>query len=157
MSTAAGTADTAAVVSTKVEINAPAQLVWDVLVDFKNYGAWNPFNPRVEADLKIGGAITMEIVMADPNAQNSMTEYFCLISPPGRLSWDMVTSQDGDKVTHDHYIDSIDAQRCTYHHSDTFVGPAAKGTVSQFGEGIKMAFDSVAQALKVRAESLYKN
>lgn len=150
------TADTAAVVSVAVEIDAPAQLVWDVLVDFKNYGAWNPFNPRVEADLKIGGAITMEVVMADPNAQNTMTEYFSLIAPPRQLSWNMVTSKDGDKVTHDHYIETIDAKRCRYHHSDTFVGPAAKGTVAQFGEGIKMAFDSVAQALKARAESLYK-
>jgi uncharacterized protein YndB with AHSA1/START domain len=150
------TADSAAVVSVAVEINAPAQFVWDVLVDFKNYNAWNPFNPRVEADLKIGGAITMEVVMADPNAANTMTEYFSLIAPPRQLSWELVTSKDGDKVVHDHYIEVIDAQRCRYHHSDTFFGPTAKGTVAQYGEGIKMAFDSVAQALKVRAEALNK-
>ena len=31
------------VVSDKVEIDAPAQLIWDILVDLKKYNRWNPF------------------------------------------------------------------------------------------------------------------
>jgi uncharacterized membrane protein len=31
--------------SDEVTIAAPVQLVWDVLVDFENYGLWNKFCP----------------------------------------------------------------------------------------------------------------
>lgn len=147
---------TAAVNSITVEINAPAQLVWDVLVDFEKYGAWNPFNPKVEAVLKVGEAITMQVVMGDPNAASTMTEYFTRIDGPHHLAWEVVTSAEtGDKVTHDHYIESLSPTRCTYRHSDTFTGPSAAGVVAQFGDGIKAAFDAVANALKQRAESLH--
>lgn len=147
---------TAAVTSITVDINAPAQFVWDVLVDFEKYGEWNPFNPKVEATLEVGKPITMQVVMGDPNAASTMTEYFTRIDSPNRLVWEVVTSPEtGDKVTHDHYIDSISSTRCTYHHSDTFSGPSSTHIVSQFGDGIKSAFDAVANALKLRAESLY--
>lgn len=148
---------TAAVTSITVDINAPAQFVWDVLVDFEKYGEWNPFNPKVEATLEIGKPITMQVVMGDPNAASSMTEYFTLIEGPNHLAWEVVTSPEtGDKVTHDHFIKAVSATRCTYHHSDTFTGPSATHIVTQFGDGIKTAFDAVANALKQRAEELYK-
>ena len=81
------------------------------------------------------------------------------VGSPGlhHLAWEVVTSPEtGDKVTHDHFIKTLSATRCTYHHSDTFTGPAATHIVSQFGDGIKTAFDAVATALKQRAEALYK-
>ena len=33
----------AVVVSERVVIHAPRETVWSVLVDFANYGSWNPF------------------------------------------------------------------------------------------------------------------
>ena len=38
----------AVVCSEKVAIAAPAQKVWDVLVDFDGYSQWNPFCERPE-------------------------------------------------------------------------------------------------------------
>ena len=147
---------TAAVTSITVDIHAPAQFVWDVLVDFEKYGEWNPFNPQVEATLEIGKPITMQVVMDDPNAASTMTEYFTRIEGPHHLAWELVSSPEtGDKVTHDHFINAITATRCTYQHSDTFTGPSSAHIVAQFGDGIKSAFDAVASALKLRAESLY--
>ncbi|MFC6521032.1 SRPBCC family protein [Undibacterium arcticum] len=35
------------VTSVKVQINAPASLVWDVLVDLDNYPQWNPYTVKV--------------------------------------------------------------------------------------------------------------
>jgi hypothetical protein len=36
---------------TEIEIDAPAQTVWDVLVDFPSYGSWNPFVTHIEGTL----------------------------------------------------------------------------------------------------------
>ena len=37
----------ALVTSIKVEIDAPASLVWDILIDMPKYGEWNPFSLNV--------------------------------------------------------------------------------------------------------------
>jgi uncharacterized protein YndB with AHSA1/START domain len=40
-------------INTTVDINAPAQLVWDGLTDFAAYGEWNPFM-RIEGTAQVG-------------------------------------------------------------------------------------------------------
>lgn len=52
-----------------IEINAPIDLVWDILMDFKNYEKWNPFHLRADVvenesnqiflglKVKMGGAL----------------------------------------------------------------------------------------------------
>ena len=46
--------------SDEVEIEAPAALVWQVLVDFPRYGEWNTFCPRAEATLAIEAGLCAE-------------------------------------------------------------------------------------------------
>ncbi len=53
------TADT--VSSDEITIEAPIQLVWDVLVNFSDYGSWNSFCPQCEAALEIGSPIKMQV------------------------------------------------------------------------------------------------
>ena len=47
--------------SDEIEIHAPVELVWQVLVDFANYGAWNKFCPVCEAELVIGSPVKMQV------------------------------------------------------------------------------------------------
>ena len=42
---------------TYIDINAPVQRVWDVLVDLPNYGAWNPFIYHVEGSCRLNEII----------------------------------------------------------------------------------------------------
>ena len=41
-------------VSAEVDIAAPIEQVWDILVDLEQYQAWNPFTYRVESSLNVG-------------------------------------------------------------------------------------------------------
>ena len=42
-------------------INAPAELVWDILMDFDNYGQWNNFCPEIKGEPKVGSALHMMV------------------------------------------------------------------------------------------------
>ena len=44
----------AIVVSQTVKINAPASLVWKILLDMPKYGDWNPFCVECESTLEMG-------------------------------------------------------------------------------------------------------
>ena len=44
-----------------VDIDAPAGTVWEVLVDFARYPAWNPFIVSAEGDVEVGGRLTLRM------------------------------------------------------------------------------------------------
>ena len=72
-----------------IEIQAPREFVWDILVDFENYGAWNQFCPRCEADLVLGAPIKMQVDLGF--GLQEQTEKICLIQAPEAISWKMDT------------------------------------------------------------------
>ena len=47
--------------SITVQIAAPAQVVWDVLVDFDRYREWNPFCVEASGVLEVGEPLSMKL------------------------------------------------------------------------------------------------
>jgi hypothetical protein len=48
-------------IRSEVEVDAPADRVWGVLVDFENYGSWNPFIYEVLGELQLGKKIRISL------------------------------------------------------------------------------------------------
>ena len=49
------------VASEEIVINAPAEIVWDVLMDFANYELWNSFCPKMKGEPVVGSALEMQV------------------------------------------------------------------------------------------------
>jgi len=45
------------VVKAEIEIDAPAEKVFDILTDLEAYPEWNPFTPWVESPLELGSPV----------------------------------------------------------------------------------------------------
>lgn len=45
-----------------IEIEAPPEKVWEVLVDFNSWESWNPFIPMVQGKLKVGNRLRIKVV-----------------------------------------------------------------------------------------------
>jgi hypothetical protein len=48
-------------IRSEIEIQAPAERVWNVLVDFQKYGEWNPFVFHVIGEPKLGEKIKISV------------------------------------------------------------------------------------------------
>jgi hypothetical protein len=44
-----------------IDIAAPPETVWEVLVDFASFPAWNPFITQAEGGLEVGGRLTLRM------------------------------------------------------------------------------------------------
>ncbi len=49
--------------NTSIEIDAPAKDVWDVLLDFDQYGEWNPFLTNIDGNAKEGEEIKVTVAL----------------------------------------------------------------------------------------------
>ena len=52
-------------VRTAIEIEAPAQRVWNVLVDFAHYPDWNPYHVSVEGEARVGAPLSVHVLRPD--------------------------------------------------------------------------------------------
>ena len=44
-----------------IDIAAPAEMVWEVLVDFAAFPVWNPFITQADGRLEVGGRLTLRM------------------------------------------------------------------------------------------------
>lgn len=147
----------AVVVSEKVVIEAPAAVVWEVLVDLPRYGEWNPFCFRCESTLEMGAPVVMKLNSYQGDGEVfDNCEYVCAFEPEKLLSWTLPHDDAWPyPARRDQFIESLGPERCAYHSTDALLGPNGIHVMRFAGGWIKRAFDDTARALKVRAEALH--
>lgn len=144
------------VTSIKVEINAPASVVWEVLADLENYRLWNRFCPDIRCTLKLYDPVEMKTRHPLTGEIWPVNEYLVAFEPEQLLSWEQrPVPENKDAARRDQYIEAIDKNRCSYFTTDQFLGLNADTIMREHGEWVKIAFDQVAVDLKNRAEELH--
>ncbi len=146
--------DKVVVSSETVTIQAPAELVWAVLVDFPAYGQWNAFCPSIEADLELESPVKMQVDLG--MGLQEQVEYITCIDAPHKITWSM-ENKPGDPIHADRsqVITPLDDRSCTYVSYDEFSGEAVDAMVEAMGAAVEKGFNLCAQGLKARAEALF--
>ncbi|HET9422471.1 MAG TPA: SRPBCC domain-containing protein [Nocardioides sp.] len=146
-----------------VEIEAPLDLVWQVMLDTESYGEWNPFVERVEtpAPPAVGNPIVLHVRWANGRTTRSPERITTIESPAtdsgvttARLSYRYVGLPARLRL-----LSAVRHQRLTQRPGE----PTSYDTVEEFdGPLVRLAgpgrvadgFRRHADALKKRAESL---
>ena len=99
--------------SEEILINAPAELVWNVLLDFDNYSLWNTFCPTVKGEPVVGSALEMQVDLG--NGLQEQVEYVTRVEPCHTIVWSM-ENKPGDPVHADRTqrITPVDGSSCRY-------------------------------------------
>lgn len=146
--------DDRSVSSEKITIHAPAEIVWEVLVDFENYGLWNTFCPEISGTLELGAPLRMKVDLGQ--GLHEQVEYVTRIEPMRTIVWSM-QNKPGDPIHADRtqQITAVDEQTCTYWTIDEFSGDAVAPMIAALGEAVEQGFGRCAQGLKQRAEEVF--
>ncbi len=146
---------TQVITSVTVEIDAPAAFVWGVMIDYPRYPEWNPYTIAVETTLQIGDRIDLTLPNPDGSEGTMLNrEFIRVVDPPHHLRYDTGEEYPGLLGMRDQYITELGPDACSYHTTDTLSGELADLVMETNGDWIKAGFDSVAHALKARAEHL---
>lgn len=148
----------AIVVSERVEIAAPAAIVWEILIDLPRYGEWNPFCIAATSTLEMGAPVNMTLKSyIEPDATFPNCEYVCAFEPERLLSWELPHDDAWPyPARRDQIIETLGPESCAYHSTDAFLGPNGIHVMRFAGPWVKRAFDETAHALKARAEAMHR-
>jgi len=123
-----------------IHINAPVEIVWTVLTDFRNYGKWNSFCPRAEAILEVGEPIRMVIDLGF--GPMDWQEYITLVEPNEAIAWGL-ENKPGDRLNaiRTQSLSRLSESSCSYVSVDKF-----------WGEDVTTNFTDLNQALASRLQ-----
>lgn len=142
--------------SDEVHIEASAEFVWDILLDFDNYGQWNSFCPVAKNDsLELGSPVDMMVDLGDgPSRQ---VEYICKVEPHKCIAWKMENKpEDPVHAVRSQHLKKVDDESCTYVSIDEFSGPEMRAMMDAFATNVETGFNRCAYDLKAHAEKLYQ-
>lgn len=137
---------------TEIEINAPAEKVWQVLTNFEQFPNWNPFihsakgeirvEERLEVYLKPSGARGMtfkpQVMKAEKNSEFRWLGHLLI---PALF--------DGEHIFK---IEAINENRVNFIQREIFKGILVPLLWKQLNTSTRMGFEEMDQALKNRAE-----
>lgn len=145
------------VYSDRVEIAAPASLVWEILTDMDRYGEWNPYCIEARSTLEMGAPVEMKLnSYTMPGEIYPNVEYICAKIPERMISWELPDSPEMPyPARRDQIIEALGPERCAYQSLDSFFGPNGRHVMFFAGPWVRRAFNDTAAALKLRAETMH--
>lgn len=139
-------------IRTAIDIDATPERVWEVLTDFEDYGAWNPF-ARITGQPNVGAR--PHVRLTPPNGRGmSFRPRVTAVDPNREFRWRghlfVPGLFDGD---HRFELEPLDGGAGTHFvHSEAFTGVLA-GLLFRFvGDDTEAGFVAMNEALKRRAE-----
>jgi hypothetical protein len=139
-------------IETQIEINASAERVWSVLMDFPAYARWNPFVRSIEGTPVVGESLS---VFIQPSGSGGMKFHpkVLAIEPQREFRWKgkllIPGLFDGE---HFFVLESKSDARMVFHQGEVFSG-ALVPLFKRFLDGpTKQGFVAMNESLKREAE-----
>lgn len=143
-------------IHTEIEINASAENVWKVLVNFPDYGSWNPVITKINGMPYVGDKISFNLKAA-PGIEIPIPACEILVASASakELRWRGPTIPVADQIlAGEHYfiIQEITPTKVRFVHGENFTGLAAGFLQPLLQDRITQSYSEMNQALKVRCE-----
>ena len=140
------------VLDTFIDINAPPQLVWKVLLDFPAWMEWNPFIPSITGKLEVGAHL--RIVVSPPGLKSMEFKPKVFVVRPGEeIVWGgsfLLFVYRGD---HTILLEPLPSGGTRFRQRERFRGPMVLFMGKMF-KPTEQGYHQMNQALKRRVEEL---
>jgi hypothetical protein len=137
---------------TSIEIDAPQNVVWEILTEFERFDLWNPFIRSIDGKAAPGNKLTIKI---KPPGGNIMTfRPVVLAAEPGKeLRWlGRVLFPGIFDGEHRFQIELLGDRRVRFVHSEKFSGLLVSLFWRSLDTQTRRGFEEMNQALKLRSE-----
>ena len=139
---------------TEIGIEAPAELVWAILTDFRTYARWNPFIRAVSGRAAPGR--TVEVTLLHGSAEITSSQILLNVTAPRELRWRGRFRLPGlFEKEHKFRIDAKRGGGVRFRQVQSFRGLLAPLFSRKRNRDVEHDCAQMNEALKARAEKAY--
>jgi hypothetical protein len=134
--------------ATSILINAPAERIWDILVDVANWPSWNTTVDKVDGEAALGRKVSVYARISPGRAfPLTVTEF----APPHRMVWRGGAPFGTFVGTRTYELIPMDDERVRFEITESFTGFMSRFMLSSIPD-LQPSFAEFAECLKRAAE-----
>lgn len=139
-------------VEDRIGVQAPAEVIWEIVHDLSRWHEWNPTYPRAEGQVRIGETITLAVALPGQPEQTIQPKILEWV-PNEQLHWRM--SMLGGLIKTLRYIEitPLAKEGCIVDNGEFFSGLMGPSLGRRMGRVVRRGFTAMNEALKARAEA----
>lgn len=138
----------------RIGVQAPAEIVWEVVSEFETWTHWNPLYRKAEGQMKIGTALVLEqhLPGEPPRVIQPIVQDWV---PYEQLHWR--SSRMGGFVTAIRYleIETMGPANSTFSNGELFMGMLLRFVGRDERRKLRAAFAAMGEAVRDRAEAIW--
>ena len=138
----------------RIGVQAPAEIVWEVVSEFETWRHWNPLYRKAEGQMKIGTALVLEqhLPGEPPRVIQPVVQDWV---PYEQLHWR--STRVGGFVTAIRYleIENMGPANSTFSNGELFMGMLLRFVSRDERRKLKAAFAAMGEAVRDRAEAIW--
>ena len=140
----------------RIGIQAPAEVIWDILYDVERWAEWNPLYIQAAGQIRIGGQLDLTMVIGD-EAPTVIHPVVLEWVPNDQIHWRLKMMGGLISTTRFLEIEVLDTAACIFSNGEIFGGLMGPSVGKRMGRKIYRGFLAMDEALKERAEAVWRS
>ena len=137
-----------------IDINAPIQLVWEILTDFERYPHWNPLIGNLKGTLVEQNFLLIYLNPLNIYVPVQLVQY----NAPSLIVWKAtLPARSVLQGEHFYKLQAINSKQTKLEHGEIFSGKLASMLPNRLISYLQDAFQYHNQKLKIIVENTYEN
>jgi hypothetical protein len=136
----------------RIGVQAPAEVVWEVIRDLPAWESWNPTYPKASGEIRIGGQLAMTVTLPG-QAPMEIAPVVLDWVPGEQLHWRVSLFHGLVKTVRFIEIEALSETGCIVSNGEYIGGLLGPSAVRRMGRSIHRGFVAMNEALKARAEA----
>jgi hypothetical protein len=136
----------------RIGIQAPQELIWEVIYDLSTWHEWNPTYPRAEGEIRIGNTLVLDLVLPGQQTQELKARVLDWV-PNEQLHWELKLLGGLIKTLRYIEISPLAETGCVVDNGEIFGGLMGPSLGKRMRGPVRRGVRAMNEALKVRAET----
>lgn len=141
-------------VEDRIGVQAPAEVIWEVIFDLSTWRDWNPTYPRAEGEIRIGNTLTFDLALPGQATQQISAKVLEWV-PNEQLHWQLRLMGGLIKTVRYIEISPLSEAGCVVDNGEIFGGLMGPSLGKRMGRTVRQGFHAMNEALKARAEAIW--
>lgn len=139
----------------RIGVQAPADVIWESLVELSTWPEWNPLYPKAAGVVRIGNVLDLTLQLPGRPAQEIKPTVLDWV-PNDHIHWRLKLMGGLVKTIRYLEIEPLSETGCIFSNGEVFDGLLAPMVIKQHGRAIRGGFASMGEALRERAEAAWR-
>jgi len=138
----------------RIGIQAPDEIVWEILSDIPGWADWNPIYPRAQGEIRIGNRWTLDLALP---GQPVRTIHPVILdwAPYDHIHWRLDILRGWARTVRFLEIEKMGPENVIFSNGEIFDGLLGGLAVRRLGRPILDGFEAMNEVLKQRSEALW--